>query len=69
LGKKTHFREQHFHNACAGNGSNDLRKDNHSGARICQAPDEHQSQCHSWVEQTTADAEEDPRANRETEAE
>jgi hypothetical protein len=68
-GDETHFREQHFHNACCGDGSNDLSKDDHSGACVSQAADQCQSQGHSWVEQPTANAEEDPCAYSETEAE
>jgi hypothetical protein len=68
-GDETHLWEQHFHNAGTGDGSNDLRNDYHSSARICQATDQRQGQSHSWVEQAAADAEEHPRADRKTESE
>ena len=68
-GEETHFREQHFHNAGTGDGSNNLCDDDHGSARICQAADECQSQSYSWIEQSAANTEEHPRTDCETEPE
>ena len=68
-GEETHLREQNFHDTGAGDGSNDLRDDDHSSARVCQATDECQSQSHSWVEKAAADTEEHPRTDCKRESE
>jgi len=67
--EETHFREQHFNNAGTGDGSNDLRDDDHSSACVFQATDERQSQSYSWVEQAATDSEEHPRADCKGESE
>jgi hypothetical protein len=57
---KTYAREQRRHNACTGNGPNDLCDEDHSEACVGDAANE----C-----QATRDTEEDPSVDSETEAE
>jgi hypothetical protein len=66
---KTYAREQRRHNACTGNGPNDLCDEDHSEACVGDTANECQAESHNWVVQATRDTEEDPSVDSETEAE
>jgi hypothetical protein len=66
---RTHEGKQAFHNSRGRNSTQDLRDEDHSSTEVCQAADEHETEGHSWVEETAADAEEYPGIDRETESE
>jgi hypothetical protein len=66
---KTYVRKQRRHNACSGDGPNNLRDEDHSEARVGDATDERETESHGRVEQATRDTEEDPSVDSKTEAE
>lgn len=68
-GRRTYVGKHAFHNSRSRDGTQDLRDKNYSGAEPGQAADEHEAECHSWIEETAANAEEDPSVDCETESE
>lgn len=65
----TYVREEHFDDSRAGDSSEDLCDEDHSSARVREASNESQTESYGRVEESAADTEEDPSADRETEAE
>lgn len=65
----TYTRKQTRHDTRGSHRAQDLRYEDDRGARIGQTADQHEAAGHSWVEHSTADAEEDPGVDCEAESE